>query len=30
MYLQGIADTMGRMTVTDGNYEDETFHEGKH
>ncbi|XP_041459127.1 CLIP-associating protein 2-like isoform X11 [Lytechinus variegatus] len=23
----GIADTMGRMTLTDGNYEDETFHE---
>ncbi|XP_041459122.1 CLIP-associating protein 1-A-like isoform X6 [Lytechinus variegatus] len=24
---EGIADTMGRMTLTDGNYEDETFHE---
>ncbi|XP_063953371.1 CLIP-associating protein 1-like isoform X6 [Lytechinus pictus] len=23
----GIADTMGRMTLTDGNFEDETFHE---
>nr|XP_054751301.1 CLIP-associating protein 1-A-like isoform X8 [Lytechinus pictus] len=24
---EGIADTMGRMTLTDGNFEDETFHE---
>ncbi|XP_030829292.1 CLIP-associating protein 1-A isoform X5 [Strongylocentrotus purpuratus] len=27
---RGIADTMGRMTVTDGNYEDETFPEVDH